>query len=56
MIKKKELRTSVLCVIAFTVGCVVFLSGCAVSGRTHARVLDNHTQLDAGIFITEGKK
>lgn len=56
MIKKKELRTSVLCVIAFTVGCVVFLSGCAVSGRTHASVLDKYTQLDAGVLITRGNE
>jgi|TARA_R110001583_G_scaffold47552_2_gene148890 hypothetical protein len=52
----KELRAGMLGIIAFAIGSMVFLSGCAVSGRTHARVLDNHTQLDAGIFITEGKK
>jgi len=43
-------------IIAFAIGSMVFFSGCAVSGRTNARVLDRHTQLDAGIFITEGKE
>ena len=52
----KELRSSMLGIIAFAIGSMIFLSGCAVSGRTQARVLDKHTQLDAGIFITEGKK
>ena len=52
----EELRAGMLGIIAFAIGSIVFLSGCAVSGKTHARVLDKHTQLDAGIFITEGKK
>ena len=43
-------------IIAFAVGCVVFLSGCAVSGRTHASVLDRHSQLNAGMFIEGGKQ
>ena len=54
--KHKELRAGMLGIIAFAIGSMVFLSGCAVSGRTNASVLDKYTQLDAGIFITEGKK
>ena len=54
--KHKELRAGMLGIIAFAIGSMVFLSGCAVSGRTNARVLDSYTQLDAGIVITEGKK
>jgi hypothetical protein len=54
--KHKELRAGMLGIIAFAIGSMVFLSGCAVSGRTHASVLDKHTQLGAGIFITEGNK
>jgi hypothetical protein len=54
--KHKELRAGMLGIIAFAIGSMVFFSGCAVSGRTHASVLDKYTQLDAGIFITEGKK
>ena len=54
--KHKELRAGMLGIIAFAIGSMVFFSGCAVSGRTNARVLDRHTQLDAGIFITEGKE
>tara|TARA_R110000851_G_scaffold246941_2_gene399457 strand:+ start:387 stop:560 length:174 start_codon:yes stop_codon:yes gene_type:complete len=56
MIKKKELRASMLGVIAFAIGSMVLLSGCAISGRTHASVLDQYRQLDAGIFITGGKE
>ncbi len=52
----EEVRAGMLGIIAFAIGSIIFLSGCAVSGRTQARVLDKHTQLDAGIFITEGKK
>ena len=52
----KELRAGMLGIIAFAIGSIVFLSGCAVSGRTNASVLDKHTQLGAGIFITEGKE
>jgi len=52
----EEARAGMLGIIAFAIGSIIFLSGCAVSGRTQARVLDKHTQLDAGIFITEGKK
>jgi len=52
----EEARAGMLGIIAFAIGSIVFLSGCAVSGRTNARLLDKHTQLDAGIFITEGKK
>ena len=54
--KHKELRAGMLGIIAFAIGSMIFLSGCAVSGRTNASVLDKYTQLDAGIFITEGKK
>ena len=56
MTKKQheELRAGMLGVIAFAIGAMVFLSGCAVGGGTHARVLDKHTQLDAGVFITGG--
>tara|TARA_R110000751_G_scaffold239918_1_gene340578 strand:+ start:1141 stop:1314 length:174 start_codon:yes stop_codon:yes gene_type:complete len=56
MIKKKELRASMLGVMAFAIGSMVLLSGCAISGRTHASVLDQYKQLDAGIFITGGKE
>lgn len=56
MIKKKELRASMLGVMAFAIGSMVLLSGCAISGRTHASVLDQYRQLDAGIFITGGKE
>lgn len=52
----KELRAGMLGIIAFAIGSMVFLSGCAVSGRTHASILDQHKQLDAGIFIIEGKE
>jgi len=52
----KELRAGMLGIIAFAIGSMVFLSGCAVSGRTHASILDQHKQLDAGIFITGGKE
>lgn len=52
----EELRAGMLGIIAFAIGSIVFLSGCAVNGKTHARVLDKHTQLDAGIFITGGKE
>tara|TARA_R100001377_G_scaffold61085_1_gene37195 strand:+ start:468 stop:644 length:177 start_codon:yes stop_codon:yes gene_type:complete len=52
----KELRAGMLGIIAFAIGSMVFFSGCAVSGRTHASVLDKYTQLDAGIFVTEGNK
>jgi len=52
----EELRGGMLMVIAFAVGCMVFLSGCAVSGRTHASVLDHHSQLNAGMFIEGGKQ
>ena len=52
----EEVRAGMLGIIAFAIGSIVFLSGCAVSGRTNASVLDKHTQLDAGIVITEGKK
>ena len=52
----EEVRAGMLGIIAFAIGSIIFLSGCAVSGRTNARLLDKHTQLDAGIFITEGKK
>ena len=52
----EEVRAGMLGIIAFAIGSIIFLSGCAVNGRTQARVLDKHTQLDAGIFITEGKK
>jgi hypothetical protein len=52
----KELRAGMLGIIAFAIGSMVFLSGCAVSGRTNASVLDKYTQLDAGILITKGNK
>ncbi len=52
----KELRAGMLGFIAFAISSIVFLSGCAVSGRTNASVLDKYTQLDSGIFITEGKR
>ena len=52
----QELRAGMLGIIAFAIGSMIFLSGCAVSGRTNASVLDSYTQLDAGIVITEGKR
>ena len=54
--KHKEVRAGMLGIIAFAIGSMVFFSGCAISGRTHASVLDQYKQLDAGIFITGGKE
>jgi hypothetical protein len=51
---RKLIKHFVICFVFISLG--LSLSGCAVSGRTQASVLDNYTQLDAGIFITEGNK
>ena len=51
---KKVIKHFVICFVFISLG--LSLSGCAVSGRTHASVLDRYTQLNAGIFIEEGHK
>jgi hypothetical protein len=54
--KHKEVRAGMLGIIAFAIGSMVFLSGCAISGRTNASVLDQYKQLEARNFITQGKE
>jgi|TARA_B110000240_G_scaffold74336_1_gene84622 hypothetical protein len=54
--KHKELRAGMLGIIAFAIGSMIFFSGCSISGRTQASVLDRYKQLDAGIFVTQGNK
>ena len=37
----KELRAGMLCIIAFTLGCMIaFCGGCSTAGKTQTRVFD----------------
>ena len=42
----EQLRATMLCIIAFTLGCiVVFCGGCAAANKTQTRIFDNQVEL-----------
>ena len=47
----KQLRASMLCIIAFTIGCmVVFCGGCSTAGKTQTRVFDSQIEFGGGLY------
>ena len=52
----KQLQASMLCIIAFTLGCiVVFCSGCAAAIKTQTRVFDSEVEFGGGFYLQEAQ-
>ena len=51
----KQLRASMLCVIAFSLGCMIALSGCAMGTATRTEVGQHQYETGAGIYIEKQK-
>ena len=51
----KELRAGMLCVIAFTVGCVLAFAGCSTAGKTQTRVFDSQVEFGGGLYLQEAE-
>ena len=52
----EQLRASMLCIIAFTIGCmVVFCGGCSTAGKTQTRVFDNQVEFGGGLYLQEAE-
>ena len=52
----QQLRASMLCIIAFTLGCiVVFCSGCAAANKTQTRVFDSEVEFGGGFYLQEAQ-
>ena len=52
----QQLRASMLCIIAFTLGCiVVFCGGCAAANKTQTRVFDNEVEFGGGFYLQEAQ-
>jgi hypothetical protein len=52
----QQLRASMLCIIAFTLGCiVVFCGGCAAANKTQTRVFDNQVEFGGGLYLQEAQ-
>ena len=52
----KQLRASMLCIIAFTLGCiVVFCGGCAAANKTQTRVFDSQVEFGGGLYLQESQ-
>ena len=50
----EQLRASMLCIIAFTIGCmVVFCGGCSTAGKTQTRVFDSHVGFGGNLYLQE---
>ncbi len=52
----EQLRASMLCIIAFTIGCmVVFCGGCSTAGKTQTRVFDSQVEFGGGLYLQEAE-
>ena len=52
----QQLRASMLCIIAFTLGCiVVFCGGCAAANKTQTKVFDSQVEFGGGFFLQEAE-
>ena len=52
----QQLRASMLCIIAFTLGCiVVFCGGCAAANKTQTKVFDSQVEFGGGFFLQEAQ-
>ena len=47
----EELRGGMLCIIAFTIGCVLAFSGCSATTEIRASVFDRDVGTGAGIYL-----
>ena len=52
----KQLQASMLCIIAFTLGCiVVFCGGCKAASKTQTGVLGNEVEFGGGFYLQEAQ-
>ena len=52
----EQLRASMLCIIAFTLGCiVVFCGGYAAANKTQTKVFDSQVEFGGGFFLQEAE-
>ena len=52
----EQLRGSMLCIIAFALGCmVVFCGGCSTASKTQTRVFDNQVEFGGGLYLQEAE-
>ena len=52
----EQLRASMLCIIAFTLGgIVVFCGGCAGANKTQTKVFDSQVEFGGGFFLQEAE-
>ena len=52
----KELRAGMLCIIAFTLGCMIaFCGGCSTAGKTQTRVFDKQVEFGGGLYLQEAE-
>ena len=52
----KELRASMLCIIAFTLGCMIaFCGGCSAVNKTQTRVLDKQVEFGGGLYLQQAE-
>ena len=50
----KQLQASMLCIIAFTLGCmIVFCSGCKAVGKTQTGLFDSEVEFGGGCYLQE---
>tara|TARA_R110000824_G_scaffold192710_1_gene374963 strand:+ start:760 stop:1017 length:258 start_codon:yes stop_codon:yes gene_type:complete len=50
-----EFKASLVCIVAFVVGCMVALSGCAMGTATRTGVGQHQYETGAGIYIEKQK-
>ena len=54
-VKHEQLRASMLCLIAFMLGCLLTLSGCAWGTATRVGVGQHQYETGTGIYIEKQK-
>ncbi len=50
-----EVRGAMLCIIAFTVGCILCFSGCALGTATRVGVGQHQYETGTGVYIEKQK-
>tara|TARA_R100000458_G_C8029354_1_gene85543 strand:- start:241 stop:423 length:183 start_codon:yes stop_codon:yes gene_type:complete len=52
----KELRAGMLCIIAFTLGCMIaFCGGCSAANKTQTRVFGSEVEFGGGLYLQEAE-
>ena len=55
MFNSSEFKAALICIVAFTLGCIVCFSGCKLGSATQVGVGQNQYETGAGIYIEKQK-